>query len=178
MIPVFGFPDRRIFTGICCSKYYKPPNFVLSNMNRAMMNEFFESKKDYGIFLLRLVIGFRLVEGMWNIIFNGEIQGVADYFNQIHLPLPALSAVLAVYAEFICGFLFILGLWVRPAAAVMVFTFTIALVFVDLYIGFEKAFPAWAIFSVSVFLLFSGPGKVSIDEKIKKYKMPIEKTGD
>jgi putative oxidoreductase len=129
-------------------------------------NRFFESKKEYGVLLLRLLVGIRLVEGMWNIIFDGQIQGVAGFFDQFHIPLPMLSAVLAVYAEFICGILFITGLWVRMAALVMIFTFTIAIVVVDIHNGFEKAFPAWTIWAVSIFLLFYGAGKFSIDEKL------------
>jgi putative oxidoreductase len=110
------------------------------------------------------------VEGMWNIIFDGQIRGVAGFFNQFHIPLPTLSAVLCVYAEFICGILFIAGLWTRMAALVMIFTFTIAILMVDIHNGFEKAFPAWTIWAVSIFLLFNGGGKFSIDEKFLNHR--------
>jgi uncharacterized membrane protein YphA (DoxX/SURF4 family) len=50
---------------------------------------------------------------------------------------------------------------------IMVFTFTVAIVFVDFRAGFEKAFPAWSIWAVSVFLLCYGAGKISLDEKLR-----------
>jgi putative oxidoreductase len=90
--------------------------------------------------------------------------------NSFHIPFPTLSAVLCVYAEFTCGILFIAGLWVRTAALVMIFTFTIAIAVVDIHDGFEKAFPAWTIWAVSTFLLFYGGGKFSVDEKFLNHR--------
>jgi putative oxidoreductase len=125
-------------------------------------------KKDIGVLILRLVFGYRLVEGMVTVLMNGQVPGLARYFEGSHIPFSLVSAYLAVYAELICGILFIIGLWVRPAAFVMVFTFTIAILYVDFQAGFEKGFPGWSIWAVSVFLLCYGAGKISLDEKLKK----------
>ena len=130
-------------------------------------NKFLESKKDFGVLILRSIFGFRLVEGMYIVIFNGQMHGLGDFFAENHIPFPKISAYLAVYAELIAGILFIIGLWVRPAAMIMVFTFTVAIVFIDIYAGFEKGFPAWSIWAVSFFLLFYGAGKISLDGKLK-----------
>ena len=132
------------------------------------LNKLLSLKKDFGVLILRLIFGYRLVEGMVTVLMNRQIPGLAEFFAANHIPLSTISAYLAVYAELICGILFIIGLWVRPAALVMVFTFTVAIVFIDFQTGFEKGFPAWAIWAVSVFLLFYGAGKFSIDEKLRK----------
>ena len=105
---------------------------------------------------------------MVTVLSNGQIPGLAEYFKSNQIPFSLASAYLAVYAELICGILFIVGFWVRPAALIMVFTFTVAIVFVDYRVGFEKGFPAWSIWAVSVFLLCYGAGKISLDEKLKK----------
>jgi putative oxidoreductase len=125
-------------------------------------------KKDFGVLILRLIFGFRLVEGMVTVLMNKWIPGLADYFAANHIPFALASTYLAVYAELICGVLFIIGLWVRPAALIMVINFTVAIVFVDFRAGFEKGFPAWSILAVSVFLFCYGAGKISLDEKFKK----------
>ncbi|HSZ32235.1 MAG TPA: DoxX family protein [Puia sp.] len=124
-------------------------------------------KKDFGVFILRLIFGYRLVEGMATVLMNGQIPGLAQFFEANHIPFSLVSAYLAVYAELICGILFIIGLWLRPAALVMVFTFTVAIVFVDFKAGFERGFPGWSIWAVSVFLFCYGAGKISLDEKLR-----------
>ena len=105
---------------------------------------------------------------MVTVLWNRQIPGLAEFFEGNHIPFSSTSAYLAVYAEFICGILFIIGYWMRPAALIKVFTFTVAIVFVDFQAGFEKGFPAWAIWAMSIFLLFYGAEKISLDEKLKK----------
>lgn len=125
-------------------------------------------KKNFGVLILRLVFGYRLVEGMVTVLMNRQIPGLAEFFAGVHIPFSLTSAYLAVGAELICGVLFIIGLWVRPAALIMVFTFTVAIVFVDFQAGFEKGFPAWSIWAVSVFLLFYGAGRFSLDNLLPR----------
>ncbi len=135
------------------------------------LNQFFESKKEYGAIFLRLVIGFRLVEGMWNIVFNWQqLVGIKDFFAQINLPVPMISAIVAVYAEFICGIFFIIGLWVREVALIMIINFIVAIAVVDIHNSFEEGFAAWVIIAASIFFLFYGAGKISIDEWRRKYR--------
>ncbi|MBS1597523.1 MAG: DoxX family protein [Bacteroidetes bacterium] len=133
-------------------------------------NKFLESKKDFGILIIRLIFGYRLIEGMVTVISNKQIHGLAGFFSDNHIPFPLFSAYSAVCAELICGILFIIGLWARQAALIMVFTFTVAIVFIDIYAGFEKAFPAWSIWAISIFILLNGAGKISLDEKFNRRK--------
>ena len=102
---------------------------------------------------------------MFSVLLNRQIHGLAEYFESNHIPFSLISAYLAVFAELICGILYIVGLWVKPAALIMVFTFSVAIVFVDFQAGFERGFPAWSIWAVSIFLLLNGAGKISMDEK-------------
>lgn len=133
-----------------------------------------ESKKDYGTLFLRLIIGWRLVAGTWQVISkDGGMQIVKDFFEQLNVPFPSFSAYTSVYAQFICGILFIIGLWVRPAALVMLINFAVAIAAYDIHHGIEKAFPAWIILACSFFFLLNGGGKFSIDRRINK--VPVNK---
>lgn len=132
------------------------------------LNQFFELKKAYGVIFLRLVIGWRLMAGVWHYVFQLKpISEVEGFFTTLNLPAPLLSAYLSVYAQFICAILFIIGLWFRPAAMVMIINFTVAIIAAHLNDAIEKSFAAWVILAASCFFLFNGAGKVSIESRIK-----------
>jgi putative oxidoreductase len=80
-----------------------------------------------------------------------------------HFPMPLASAVISVYAQLICGVLFIAGAYVRVAALIMIFNFIVALTAVHTHDPYSVAFPALMMLSSSLFLLFHGPGKLAID---------------
>jgi putative oxidoreductase len=132
------------------------------------LNHFFELRKAYGVIFLRLIVGWRLMAGAWNYVFQVKpISEVESFFTKLNLPAPLLSAYLSVYVQFICGLLFILGLWFRPAAIVMIINFTVAIIAAHLNDGIEKSFAAWVILAVSCFFLFNGAGKISIETRAK-----------
>jgi putative oxidoreductase len=127
-------------------------------------NLFFKTKKEYGAIFLRLIIGWRLIAGVWSIVSHKQFMGgTVDYFTQLHLAFPEFSAYLAVYSEFTCAVLFIIGLWMRPAALLMVINFTVAIAAAHLHESIVSSFSAWAIWAGSIFLLFNGAGRLSID---------------
>jgi putative oxidoreductase len=133
----------------------------------ARLNQFFETRKDYGSFFLRIIIGWRLIEGTYDNVFSWDRMVEFKVFLEQHnFDYPLASAIVSVYAQFICGALYILGLFVRPAAIVMVVNFLIALLTVHLGTTFIDSFQALMMFFGSIFLLFYGAGKISIDEGI------------
>jgi putative oxidoreductase len=69
----------------------------------------------------------------------------------------------------VCGLLFVVGLATRPAAAVMVVNFLVAVLAVHLGRDlFVDTFPPLAILATSVFLLLNGPGRPSIDAVLER----------
>jgi putative oxidoreductase len=132
---------------------------------RKRFNKLFSPYKDHAAIFIRLVVGWRLIAGVWEPATNtGKLHEVTAFFRQLKMPLPALSATVAVYAELICGILFIIGLWVRPAALIMIVTFIVAIAFAHIHDPITRSFPAWIILASSLFLLFNGAGKFSLDE--------------
>lgn len=133
------------------------------------LNKFFEPKKDYGVIFLRLIIGWRLVDGTQDNVFSwARMIEFRDFLEQQGVVYPLLAAVVSVYAQFICGLLYMVGLWVRPAALVMIINFIAALIIVHIGTTFQESFAALMMLFGSVFFLFYGAGKLSIDQKFNR----------
>ncbi len=132
------------------------------------LNRFFESRYAFGIIFLRMVAGWRLIAGVADYAFGVKpISEVAGFFEQLHIPLSTVSATVSVYAQLVCGILFLIGLWVRPAALIMIVNFIVAILAAHTHDPIEKSFAAWALLAMSVCLLFMGRGKLSL-ESIRK----------
>lgn len=128
------------------------------------LNSFFEPRKQYGAIFLRVLIGWRLIYGTQDNIFSWErMIEFRNFLEQLGTPFPLLSAQLSVYAQFICGILYIIGLWVRPAAIVMIINFVCALIIAHIGTSFLETFDALVMLFGSIFFLFYGSGKISID---------------
>jgi putative oxidoreductase len=128
------------------------------------LNNYFESRKDYGAIFLRVLIGWRLIYGTQDNVFSWErMIEFRNFLDQLGTPLPLLSAQVSVYAQFICGILYVVGLWIRPAAIVMIINFSFALIIAHIGTTFLETFDALVMLFGSVFFLFYGSGKISLD---------------
>ena len=131
--------------------------------------QFLDSRKEYSLMIVRIIAGWRLLSGTWPFVIQTKsITGVVDFFAQVGIPIPSISAYLAVYAQFVCALLFIIGFWVRPAAIVMIFYFIVAIMVVHLNDPISKSFQAWSLLAFSVLLLFSGAGRIALDSVHRK----------
>lgn len=127
---------------------------------------FFERYREYGLFFIRLIIGFHLVYGTADNVFSrARMIEFSDFLAQRGVPAPMFAAHLSAYAQFICGILFIVGAFVRPAAAVMIINFIAALVIAHRVGGYPPAALAWIMLFASIGFLFHGAGKPSWDER-------------
>ncbi|MEJ7683005.1 MAG: DoxX family protein [Segetibacter sp.] len=135
------------------------------------LNLFFEMRRNYGVDFLRFVVAWRLIAGVWPCAIQLKpISEVSAFFAQLQLPLPVVSSYLSLYAQFICGLLLIIGLWIRPAAIVMIINFIVAIIAAHLNDGIEKSSAAWVILAASILFLFNGAGKLSIDNWLSQNK--------
>jgi putative oxidoreductase len=132
------------------------------------LNHFFDARKDYGTIFLRLIIGWRLIDGTQDNIFGWDrMLEFREFLSAHHTPFPLVAAVVSVYAQFMCGILYIAGWQIRIAAIVMIINFIAALLIAHIGLTFEQSFDALIILFSSVFFLFSGAGKFSVDEAFK-----------
>src|SRR5215831_15191304 len=91
-----------------------------------------QEMQKWGIALLRVAVGIVLFAHGAQKLFGFGISGTAGFFAHAGIPLPVLSAILSIGAEFLGGFVLILGLFTRLAAAVLVFNMAVAVVAVHL----------------------------------------------
>lgn len=132
-------------------------------------NRYFEQRKNYGAIFIRVIVGWRLIDGTQDNVFSWErMIEFRDFLSQHNVIFPLLSAQLSVYAQFVCGILFILGFQIRVAAVIMIVNFVVALLVVHLGLTFEQSFDALMMLAGSLFLLFHGAGKFSIDNYLRQ----------
>lgn len=133
------------------------------------LDEFFEKRKDYGVIFLRLIIGWRLIDGAHDNVFSWErMLEFQNFLSSNGVQFPLVAAVVSVYAQFICGSMYILGAWIRIAAVVMIVNFLAALYIAHIGLTFEQSFDALMMLFGSIFFLFNGAGKFAVDNLLKE----------
>lgn len=134
------------------------------------LNQYFDNKKDYGTFFLRLLVGWRLIDGTQdNVLSWAQMLEFRDFLAQHNIAYPLVAATVSVYAQFICGLLYMVGLFIRPAAIVMIINFLVALLVVHLGTTFQQSFEALVMLFTSIFFLLHGPGNFSL-ENVRRFR--------
>ena len=145
----------------------------MANALLVKLHQFFESKKEYGAIFLRVTIGWRLVYGTQDNVFSWErMIEFREFLAGYNFAYPLIAAFVSVYAQFICGILYVLGWFIRPAAFIMIINFMVALFVVHFGTTFLDSFPALMMLSGSIFFMFHGAGKLSLDNWNNPRRMP------
>jgi len=140
-------------------------------MNSRLLNRLVETEGTLGPLALRIPAGIIFAaHGSQKLFgwFGGYgLAGTGQWMASIGLSPGELFALLAGSAEFFGGIALLLGVLVRPAAALLAFTMLVAIFSVHitkgLFLdkgGFEYAL---ALFAVSISLFISGAGAFSLD---------------
>ncbi|HEY8512663.1 MAG TPA: DoxX family protein [Cyclobacteriaceae bacterium] len=120
-------------------------------------------KHSLAMLFIRIPVGFHLIYGVVDNVVSWErMLEFRDFLDGHHFPLPLFCAVVSVYAQLLCGMMYILGVWIRVAAAIMIFNFAVALIGVHIGDAYPPAFPAIIILCNSVVLLLLGSGRLSL----------------
>ena len=122
---------------------------------------------DLGLLLLPWVTrAFLIYQSHDNIFSAARMDEFVQFLTQFGFPAPEMLAPLCVWAQFLCGIAFILGLLTRWAGLVTTFVFIVAVWMVH----WPEPFPGWWPALILVFLgfLFAtlGPGRYALDAKI------------
>ena len=138
-------------------------------MPRTLTLNILEKYKEYGVIFIRLIVGFHLIYGTQDNVFSyARMEEFAGFLSVRGVPFPLFSAFLSVYAQFICGILFIVGLATRYAAVVMIINFIAALVIAHIGDKYPNMFPALMMLAAACFFLLHGAGKASFDSLLEK----------
>jgi putative oxidoreductase len=143
-------------------------------MNNSLFRRLLATEDGVAPLALRVVVGLIFAaHGSQKLFgwFGGYgLAGTGQFFDSVGLHPGQLMALLAGSAEFFGGLALILGLFVRPAAALVGFTMLVAIFSVHASKGFflDKGGIeyALALLAASVSLAFSGGGKVSADRAL------------
>ena len=124
---------------------------------------------DAGLLLLRCVTGaFLIYQSHDNVLSAARMDEFIKFLVQFGFPMPELLAPLSVWAQFIAGIGFILGLLTRWLGLITAFNFIVAVWMVH----WSQAFPDWwpALILIFLGLLFAtvGPGRYALDDRIAK----------
>ena len=98
-----------------------------------------------------------------NVFSTARMDEFVRFLGQFGFPFPTVGAHLSVYAQFAAGLLFLVGLWVRPAALAMIGNFVVALLVVHTRAPFREALDPSAMLAAALSLLLTGAGALSID---------------
>lgn len=134
------------------------------------------SQAGFGITVLRIIAGITFAaHGSQKLFgwFGGYgLAGVAQWMESIGLAPGYLMALMAGSAEFFGGVALIIGLLVRPAAAVLAVTMLVAIFTVHLANGFFMSNNGYefalALLAISIALVFEGAGKLSVESKLAR----------
>lgn len=137
--------------------------------HRSLLLAPLDRHRDLGPLALRLFAGtFLVYMSQDNVLDAARMREFEGFLSRFGFPFPALAAPVSVYAQFAAGVLFLLGLFVRPAAAVMIVNFVVALAMVHTRAPFREALDPSAMLAVAVSLLVTGAGALSIDGRLAR----------
>ena len=123
---------------------------------------------DISLAILRLVLGIVFIAHGGQKLFVFGLDGVTAGFTQMGAPLPAITAPLVAFTEFLGGIALVIGLLTRVAAAGLAITMLGATFIAHLPNGFFA--PGGIEFTLTLFagalaLVFTGAGHLSADHK-------------
>jgi putative oxidoreductase len=128
---------------------------------------------DFALLGMRLVVGAFLIWGLWdNIESPARMAEFAGFLQSHGFAQPQLLAPLSVWAQFLCGATFILGLFTRWAGLVCAFNFVVALVMVDAAGGVRAAFPSTMLILLGLYLAANGGGRFALDSVFTRRAAP------
>lgn len=133
-----------------------------------------ERRSALGVPLFRVFLGATLVYGAQDNVFSrARMREFSEFLTQNGFPAPLFNAHLSAYAQFIGGLLILMGAATRPAAAVMVINFLVALWMVHRNLPFTANISPLAMLFGSLLLLFHGPGAYSVDAALQRRTSPV-----
>ena len=145
-------------------------------MTTQLVRKLTATSDTWGLTALRVPIGITFAaHGAQKLFgwFGGYgLEGTAGWMASIGLEPGYLMALLAGSAEFFGGLALVLGLLVRPAAAVLAFTMVVAIFSVHIGNGLFMSNNGYefglALLAASVALAISGAGRASLDRALAR----------
>jgi len=118
------------------------------------------------LLLVRLSVGLLFFESGRGKLFV-KFDDLVKYFGELGIPLPYLNALVTAWIEFVGGICLIIGFATRIFSAPLAFIMLVAILTAQLKtvhtLGDFLFLPEVLLLTIFIWLVFSGPGKVSLD---------------
>ncbi len=145
-------------------------------MNTSFINKLISTDAGFATLALRIPVAIIFIaHGAQKLFawFGGYgLEGTGQWMASIGLEPGYQLALLAGSAEFFGGIALLIGLLVRPAALILSITMLVAIFSVHFVNGLFLSNNGYefglALFAISISLMFSGAGKVSLDNVLKQ----------
>jgi putative oxidoreductase len=146
-------------------------------MKNTKLKSLFASQGGFAALSLRIPVGITFIahgaQKLFGLFGGYGLEGTGQWMASIGLEPGYLLALLAGSAEFFAGIALLIGLFTRPAAAVLAVTMLVAIFSVHIANGLFMANNGYefalALLAICVSLLFSGAGKFALDSKVTAF---------
>lgn len=122
---------------------------------------------------IRLAFGYHLLFYSWEPVTNLTAGENSTFLASLGIPFPVSSSWIYILAEFIGGFLLIVGFKTRWVAIPLAVIFFVASFLVHGSDPYEDSFQAIQMLAVSLFFFFNGSGFISVDFYLKNRKIVV-----
>ena len=130
------------------------------------MEDTMKQYKDYVPLLLRIAVGLIFIIAGWGKLTG--IEGTAQFFGSIGIPLATFSAWLVAIVEFFGGIMVLLGFFTRIPALLLAIIMVVAILTTKLGGEWDPVRLDLALLLMSLCLLITGDGKASVGEATGK----------
>lgn len=124
-------------------------------------------RRDWGLAVLRVIVGIVFFMHGWQKFFDNGIAGVAGFFGSLGIPLPGLAAPLVATLETVGGAMLVVGALTRWVAALLAVDMLVATLLVHVPNGFYVSGGGveftLVLLAAAVALVLGGAGALSVD---------------
>jgi len=137
-------------------------------MKKIFSTKYSDNYISFALLLLRIAFGGLMIHHGYQKL-TGFASGAAGFSDPFHIGGPA-SMALVIFAEFFCAVLLVLGLMTRLACIPLIITMAVAFYKAHNGVIYGKSGGEMALIYLLGYLalLFTGPGKISLDRLIGK----------
>jgi putative oxidoreductase len=128
-------------------------------------------RQDWGIAVLRAVVGLTFMMHGWQKLFEMGIPGVTGFFGQFGVPAPAIAATIVSLLDFAGGAALIVGLFTRWISIPLALDMLVATLLVHFPNGFFAPMGyelTLLLLGGSVALILAGPGALAVDNVVAR----------
>lgn len=124
----------------------------------------YEQYHDLAILLLRIGVGVVFILAGWGKLTG--IGGVQDFFAGVGIPIPAVTAWIVGFVEFVGGLMVLTGTYIRIPTPLLAIIMLVAIIAVKSSQGFGAARIDLMLLLMNSALFILGSGKYSVDAKL------------